>query len=146
MKKSQLKQVLKPIVAECIKESLLEDGLLSSVISEVFKGLNQQTIVEAKQQKAGNIAENKEKVAEKQEEKQEMSHQKLDEYRKNLLDNIGSESYGGIDVFEGTTPIPVDSAPGQALSGVDPGDPGADISKLFGNSNKHRELLERMNN
>ena len=103
MKKSQLKQVLKPIVAECIKESLLEDGLLSSVISEVFKGLNQQTIVEAKQQKAGNIAENKEKVAEKQEEKQEMSHQKLDEYRKNLLDNIGSESYGGIDVFEGTT-------------------------------------------
>jgi len=75
-----------------------------------------------------------------------MSHQKLDEYRKSLLDNIGSESYGGIDVFEGTTPIPVESGPGQALSGVDPSDPGADISKLFGNSNKHRELLERMNN
>jgi len=146
MKKSQLKQVLKPIIAECIKESLLEDGLLSSVISEVFKGLNQQTIVEAKQQKPDNIIENKEKVAEKQQESQEANHQKLDEYRKSLLDNIGSESYGGIDVFEGTTPITAESVPGQALSGVDPHDSGADISKLFGNSNKHRELLERMNN
>jgi hypothetical protein len=146
MKKSQLKQVLKPIIAECIKESLLEDGLLSNVISEVFKGLSQQTIVETKQQKPVNIVENKEKVTEEQQVRQEASHHKLDEYRKSLLDNIGSESYGGIDVFEGTTPIPAESGPGQALSGVDPGDPGADISKLFGNSNKHRELLERMNN
>jgi len=146
MKKSQLKQVLKPIVAECIKESLLEDGLLSSVISEVFKGLSQQTIVESKQQKVEDVTENKKKVAKKQQEKQETSYQEIEEYRKSLLDSIGSESYGGVDVFEGTTPITAESAPGQALSGVDPRDSGADISKLFGNSNKHRELLERMNN
>ena len=48
MKKSELKKVLKPIVKECIQETLLEGGLLSSVISEVAKGLGatQQMVVE----------------------------------------------------------------------------------------------------
>ena len=34
MKKSQLKQLLKPIVKECINEALTEHGLLSNIISE----------------------------------------------------------------------------------------------------------------
>ena len=40
MKKSDLKKLIKPLVKECIHEVLLEEGLLSNVVSEVAKGLN----------------------------------------------------------------------------------------------------------
>ena len=39
MKKAELKKVIKPLVKECIHEVLLEEGLLSNVVSEVAKGL-----------------------------------------------------------------------------------------------------------
>ena len=48
MKKSEFKKLVKPIIKECISEVLLEEGLLSNVISEVVKGLNVGQIVEAK--------------------------------------------------------------------------------------------------
>ena len=37
MKKSEFKKILRPIVNECIKESLMEDGLISGIIAEVVK-------------------------------------------------------------------------------------------------------------
>ena len=41
MKRSELKNIIKPLVKECITdESLLEEGLLSNVISEVMKGMS----------------------------------------------------------------------------------------------------------
>ena len=47
MRKSDLKKLIKPIVKECIQESLLEDGVLSKVISEVAVGLSStETITE----------------------------------------------------------------------------------------------------
>ena len=46
MKKSELKRILKPIVRECIKDVLLEEGLLSNIVSEVTKGLTSNMIVE----------------------------------------------------------------------------------------------------
>ena len=45
MKKSDLKQLIKPLVKECIHEVLLEEGLLSNVVSEVAKGLQTQSLV-----------------------------------------------------------------------------------------------------
>ena len=39
MKKSQLKHVIKPIVKQCLNELLIEQGLLSNIISEVVKGI-----------------------------------------------------------------------------------------------------------
>ena len=45
MKKSQLKQILKPLVNECIKESLLEDGLISGIIAEVVRGMAPTSLV-----------------------------------------------------------------------------------------------------
>ena len=51
MKKGDLKNLIKPIVKECIHEVLLEEGLLSNVVSEVAKGLQpQNNLVETKQQ------------------------------------------------------------------------------------------------
>ena len=37
MKKADLKQLIKPLVKECIHEVLLEEGLLSNVVAEVAK-------------------------------------------------------------------------------------------------------------
>ena len=49
MKKSELRQVLKPLIKECIKEVIFEEGILSNIVSEVAQGLGGQTIVETKQ-------------------------------------------------------------------------------------------------
>lgn len=38
MNKNELKKVLKPLIKECIKEVMFEDGTLSSIIAEVMKG------------------------------------------------------------------------------------------------------------
>ena len=45
MRKSDLKKLIKPIVKECIQEYLLEDGVLSKVISEVAVGLSSTEII-----------------------------------------------------------------------------------------------------
>ena len=49
MKKSELRQVLKPLIKECIKEVIFEEGILSNIVSEVAQGLGGQTIVETQQ-------------------------------------------------------------------------------------------------
>ena len=43
MKKSELKETLKPLIKECIKEVMFEDGTLSTIIAEVVKGVGVQT-------------------------------------------------------------------------------------------------------
>ena len=41
MNKNELKKVLKPLIKECIKEVMFEDGTLSSIIAEVMRGTQQ---------------------------------------------------------------------------------------------------------
>ena len=50
MKKSDLKQLIKPLVKECIHEVLLEEGLLSNVVAEVAKGMQGNLVVETRKQ------------------------------------------------------------------------------------------------
>ena len=58
------------------------------------------------------------------------------EAQRNKLNEAVSTRFGGIDLFEGTTPISKagqpgsPSAPSSPLQGVDPNDSGVDISKL----------------
>jgi len=48
-----------------------------------------------------------------------------------MLDAIGKDAFNGVDLFEGTTPAPAQTEQGKgALSGVDPRDPGVDISSF----------------
>ena len=47
MKKTQLKQLIKPLVKECIHEVLLEEGLLTEVVAQVTAGMSRQQLVEA---------------------------------------------------------------------------------------------------
>ena len=126
MKKSELKNIIKPLVKECITEALIEEGLLSNVISEVMKGMS-PVITEA--------APAPERTPMIQEARREMSS-RAKESRKKLLDAIGKESYGGVDLFEGTSPAPAQQSPetqaSSPLAGVAPGDPGVDISQIVG--------------
>ena len=131
MKKSELRQVLKPLIKECIKEVIFEEGILSNIVSEVAQGLGGQPIVETTQQPP-TPQRNYEK-------ENRIANQKLQETRKRMLDAVGKDAYNGVDLFAGTTPrsAPAESKQGDPLSGVDPRDSGVDISQLFGGVNKN---------
>jgi hypothetical protein len=121
--------MLKPLIKECIKEVIFEEGALSTIISEVMKGTSgAQPIVESKarQQPKQNF--------ERQERKMDEAKQR----RKKLLDSIGTDAYNGVNLFEGTTAAPGQSQQGQGpLDGVSAVDPGVDITSLFsGHSSK----------
>ena len=134
MKKSELKETLKPLIKECIKEVMFEDGTLSTIIAEVVKGVGVQTpLVEEAiptQEPIADTAREQQVAAMKEEYRREM------EAQRNKLNEAVSTRFGGIDLFEGTTPISKagqpgsPSAPSSPLQGVDPTDSGVDISKL----------------
>ena len=132
MKREELKRLIKPIVKECITESLIEEGILSSVVSEVMKGMA-PTIMESAPAAVSVPARDNSKALQ---EAQEIRMQQAKESRRKLLDAIGSDSYGGVDLFEGTTPAPAQQSPesqaASPLGGVAPGDPGVDISGILG--------------
>jgi hypothetical protein len=129
MRKSDLKKLIKPIVKECIQESLLEDGVLSKVISEVAVGLSStETITEQPKKEATMPTTNRR-------ESEAMAN--LKEQRQKMLDAIGRDSMNGVNVFEGTDPMSSSgdissTGPKSALTGVDPKDAGVDISDLAG--------------
>jgi hypothetical protein len=126
MKKSELKKILKPLVAECIKESLYEEGLLKNIVSQVVEGYSSG---------ASPIVENKPVSAPVNDKKVEESARmkaQLEATKKQMLNAIGGSAYGGVNVFEGTTPAPADKGQqASVMEGVDPSDPGVDISKIF---------------
>ena len=131
MKKSDLKQLIKPLVKECIHEVLLEEGLLSNVVSEVAKGLQTQSLVVES------------RTLPPQHKIQKQKSPDAGAQRKKLLDAIGKDSFNGVDLFEGSTPAP---AQREATAGTvdlgDPGDSGVDISNLVGNSAKMWEMMK----
>ena len=126
MKKSDLKNLIKPIVKECITEVLIEEGLLTEVVSQVAQGMQTNTIVETtRPSPRKNI------------QKQVAAEDKLSENRKKLLDAIGKDAYNGVDLFENTTPKAAQTET-QAGS-VDLGnsnDAGVDISSLVGGASQ----------
>ena len=117
MKKSELKGLLKPLVKECIKEVLFEDGVLS--------GLGGNVIQES--------VEPVRSVAPTQPARPVKNNNVLKEQRKKLLDAIGKDSYGGVNIFEDVTPTRAQAsttAGSSPLGDVDPADPGIDISGI----------------
>ena len=133
MKKSQLKRVIKPIVEECINEVLLEKGLLSSIISEVVKGI--QPLQQSPMQQRPVMQENK-LMQQQRLELQEQKYEMMKAQKRKLLDAAGF----GVDVFSGTEPIEeaADPSNGQAgaLSGISPSDPGVDIAGIMAVANR----------
>ena len=127
MKRNELKQVLKPLIKECIKEVIFEEGVLSNIIAEVVKGTSgAQLVTEQKAKPQRRVTQKEAKTKNKQ----------LIEQKKRLLGALGAEAYGGIDLFEGTTPMTSGQTTGGPstgpLSNIDPRDPGIDISQMPG--------------
>ena len=91
MKKQELKKLLKPLIKECIKEVIFEDGTLSSIISEVVRGVG-EPIVETKQRFP--------KKPQPQYETEEQVRARLNKKRQQMMDTIGEDAYNGINLFE----------------------------------------------
>jgi hypothetical protein len=128
MKKSDLKQLIKPLVKECIHEVLLEEGLLSNIVSEVAKGMQGSLIVEAKPQQKRPKALFSEERAVKRKAVDTM------EQRRKLMEAIGSDAYNGVNLFEGTEALSRYEAATPKAGSVDlgsPADAGVDISSLI---------------
>jgi nitrogen regulatory protein PII len=127
MNKSDLKKVIKPLVKECIHEVLLEEGLLSNIVSEVVKGVGPQTIVEA------------ETPPTRRQKKTKKSNIAIQEHRRKMMDAVNRDAYNGVDLFEGTEPLS-SAAAGESKAGSvdlgDPRDPGVDISSILGDSSQ----------
>tara|TARA_R100001509_G_C4866897_1_gene215354 strand:- start:806 stop:1210 length:405 start_codon:yes stop_codon:yes gene_type:complete len=128
MKKSDLKKVIKPLVKECIHEVLIEEGLLSNIVSEVATGLGKTAIVEQKPVVRAPI---------RQDHRQQVAAVK--EQKESLLNAINKDAYNGVDLFEGTEPMTSYEAQNQGPGAVDLGDPrdsGVDISSIVGVSSQ----------
>jgi len=126
-KQEQLKNIIKPLIKECLNEILVEQGL-KKVIEEAVRVQPQET-------QQNSYVEKERKFISKTVTKQP---NKIEEGKKVLLEKIGM---GGFDPFKGTMPIDSgdnsqgfeDSIPEvQTMPGIS--GRGVDISGLLGNS------------
>ena len=131
MKKTDLKQLIKPLVKECIHEVLIEEGHLSNVVSEVAKGMQANLMVESSPPQA--IPQHDD--SEFRKAKTREAKQKLSQHRKKMMEAIGNDAYNGVNLFEGTEPMTgyEAAAPQQGAPDLGhPADSGVDISSLVG--------------
>jgi hypothetical protein len=131
MKKSDLKRILKPLIRECVKEVILDEGVLAGVISEVAVGLT------ATHSTAPPIVEQADPVRERLQQNAFSNKQNstLKQQKQQLMQAVGRQAYNGVDLFEGTTPAPAQGSVTQP--GGDPSHAGVDISSLFGSVGKN---------
>jgi len=132
MKKEDLKKIIKPLVKECINEILIEEGLLSSVVTEVARGMQAgpALIVESAEPPAAAATIN---------EQAAVARKKIKAQRKKLMDSIGADAYNGVNLFENTIPLTARESTSPRAGTVDLGnasDAGVDISGLMGGASK----------
>ncbi len=126
MNKLEFTKLVKPLIKECIKEVIFEDGTLSKIIAEVVKGTKplikeSVQVISSKPSQQDNSEQRKKLEAYKQELKQE----------RNVVQEQLTKQMGGFDPFNGTKPLEAQSAPGnQNVSSVIEGDPGLDMSEI----------------
>ena len=130
MKKQELQKILKPLIKQCIKEVIFEEGVLSGLISEVVRGLGQQTIVEAKQ----HVAQPEQQDFSRHRiELQQETVEAMKEKKRKLEESMGAGFEG---VFDNVDPISKAGIPGEKtsnspLSNYAPDDAGVDISGIM---------------
>jgi hypothetical protein len=136
MKKSDLKKLIKPLVKECINEVLLEEGILSNIVSEVARGMAAPAPI---------VTESAQKQQKKLAPTSSPTRQQLTEKRKKLMDAIGSDAYNGVNLFEDTQPISGYEASEPKPGSVDlgnPSDSGVDISSLMNGASRMWEAMK----
>ncbi len=144
MTKTDLQRALRPLVKECVRDIIFEEGFLSGIISEVVAGLNagqvlretpiRNTSTPVEEENARQIAIEQQKA-------------RIDEARRRMADAIGREAYGGANLFEGTNPLPrggnpdASPAPSNPLSGYGENDEGVNIDSLLGGVGRNWKKL-----
>ena len=123
MDKSEFKKILKPLIKECIKEVIFEDGILSGLITEVARGLNSVSAPQINSVQRQQVQPSKsESVLE--------AKKQLNEVKSQLQKASGLEG-----IFEGTTPMAQKSnnknSQYGALRDTNPGDAGINIDGLI---------------
>jgi hypothetical protein len=118
----KLRKVLKPLIKECIKEIIFEEGVLSSIIREA-QGSPAKEVIKEEKPFSKFVEEPKE-------------NKQLAETRKKMRAAIAEKIGGDFDPFEGTKALSESQASGRPssspMAGVDPGDKGVDISNIPG--------------
>ena len=145
MKRSELKKLIKPIVKECVQEAILNEGLLSNIVSEVVQGMGNQFLIENKEEVVPAMS-NENSV--RMEALRAQRKDQILESKKKLLDAIGKDAYGGIDIFEDTKPLRESKSSGAPTSplggdGREPDDPGVDISGIVALGGKNWKAFMR---
>ena len=120
MKREELRRAIKPMVKDCVYELLLEEGFLSTLISEVAKGLSGATLITE-----GTATPTPQTPITEERTRPDYAEQKRD-----LMDAVGRNAYNGVDLFESTTPAAPTPQAGSPMSGIDPSDRGVDISAI----------------
>tara|TARA_R110001592_G_scaffold223232_1_gene478681 strand:- start:24 stop:452 length:429 start_codon:yes stop_codon:yes gene_type:complete len=142
MKKSDFKQLVK----ESVREVLVTEGFLSTIVAEVVKGIGAGVITERVTEK--QVLQEKPQEEKFKEMRIQEKKNHIQETKKRMLDAIGKDAYGGVNVFEGTVPMKksgspgAEEAPSSALGDIDPSDPGVDISGLLGTSGAWKQLIK----
>ena len=119
MKKSELKNMIK----ECVKEVIFEEGVLSGIIAEVAQGLRGSSVL-------NETPSPQTAHAPPPTQAEESKRQVLAAIAQNSYEDV-KQQFANPSLFEGTQPIPSDTGRG-ALSGIDPGDPGVDLTNIPG--------------
>ena len=121
----KLRKVLKPLIKECIKEIIFEEGVLSSIIREA-QGSPAKEVIKEEKPFSKFVEESKE-------------NKQLAETRKKMRAAIAGKIGADFDPFEGTKALSESQASGgpssSPMAGVDPGDKGVDISNIPGMGN-----------
>jgi hypothetical protein len=113
MNREDFKKILKPLIRQTVREVILEEGMLSGIISEVVRGMNTGVVMETK----------KDSEQGKLEEEYERKRQ---ERIKRLNESVKVKA----DVF-GNVPEIRESSPGSPLAGVAANDAGVDIAGIL---------------
>tara|TARA_R110000824_G_scaffold76555_2_gene193933 strand:+ start:380 stop:820 length:441 start_codon:yes stop_codon:yes gene_type:complete len=134
MKRSELKNILKPLIKECIKEVIFEEGVLSGLINEVVQGLGTSQMLTERSdysstQLETSIVEEPRQLLERDPE----FVRSLEENKRRLEASLGSQFKG---VLEETQPLSRGGAVNESkaqspLATYAPNDAGVDISGLM---------------
>ena len=134
MKKEQLQKILKPLIKECIKEVIFEEGVLSNIIKEVAVGIgSQQTIVESVQEPSQDFSRQKVEL-------QEEARAAMQEKKRRLEESMGGGFSG---IFDSTEPlssggsVQKEGGAQSPLSAYAPNDAGVDINGLMNIAGGH---------
>jgi hypothetical protein len=112
------------MIKDCIKEVIFEEGILSSIISEVVRGTAQP------------LVESRQPTYQQPQVDYEAQERASKERRRKMLDSIGRDAYNGVDLFEGTQPLQERRSTGMSphgskpLDGIAPNDPGVNLGAL----------------